>query len=188
MTGNHDELTSMEYEILCRNLMDGIGAADDVQTISIRHDVKLPGKAMDHQIDVVWDFVLDEAQHRRVFECKHWKKNIENTFLSASKTTVDDLVDPAEGVFITRTGYQSGATKVASYYGISIWTFRAPLETDWDGRVRTVTIDIGLMPDLRVLDATLDWDVPEELESEQPAIDSWPIHLPDLMKVRWRRS
>lgn len=180
MTGDHSQLSPSDYERLCADLMDGIAGISGVETVAVEHDVVLKGKAMDHQIDVVWDYIADGDQRRRVFECKHWAKNVDNSLLAAWRTTVEDLVDPADGVFVTRTGYQIGAKKMAAYYGISIWTLRAPTESDWVGRLRDIGITMEFTPtSLHIEMVAMDWDAPPEVQGESVDLTWCAIRFPD---------
>ena len=52
---NRDKGT--EYEHFVQAIYETLLKADGVESIAVRHDVKLPGKSgCDHQIDVYWEF------------------------------------------------------------------------------------------------------------------------------------
>lgn len=145
-----ERLTSDEYEEVTRGLVAALATIEQVQTVRLERDVRLAGRVHDHQIDVVWDYQDGEGDHRVVFECRYYKSTIKNTAVWAYNGIVNDLVEPAVGVMITRTGFQRAARSVAERHGIKLWTLRAPTEADWRGRVRTIQIDFHMeVPVLR---------------------------------------
>ena len=142
-----EELTPAEYEELTRQFMAALGHMEGVETVRIERDVDLEGWVMPkHQIDVVWDFIpAGESEVRRaVFECRRYKRAVENKDAWAYAGVVGDLVEPASGVMVTRTGFQKGAREVAEGLGLAIWTLRKPTAKDWKGRVETIHLSMSL--------------------------------------------
>lgn len=139
-----ERLTSDEYEEVTRGLVAALATIEQVHTVRLERDVQLAGHVHDHQIDVVWNYEDGAGVHRVVFECRYYKSRIKNAAVWAFKGIVNDLVEPAVGVMITRTGFQRAARSVAERYGIKLWTLRAPTEADWRGRVRTIQVDFQM--------------------------------------------
>ena len=61
------------------------------------------------------------------------------------------------GVFVTRTGYDSGAKKFADYYGISLQEARIPDSKDWEGRFKDTYFNL-VASFARVTDIRADFD------------------------------
>lgn len=85
--------------------------------------------------------------YRFLIECKHWNKPLQQQLLLAFAAVVDDLGGAdagVHGVFVTKTGYQAGALRVADAHGIAVTELRVPTERDWDGRVREIVYTIQM--------------------------------------------
>ena len=59
----------------------------------------------------------------------------------------DKIIDigGAQGVYITKTGYQKGAIDIAKKYGITLLEIRKPNEKDWDGRIKKINSTIQMI-------------------------------------------
>jgi len=49
------------------------------------------------------------------------------------------------GIFVCKKGYQSGAIKFAEFYGINLKELRVPVDSDWDGRIQTIQINLSAL-------------------------------------------
>lgn len=49
-------------------------------------------------------------------------------------------------IFASKKGFQSGAKKFAEYHGINLKEIRQPKEEDWNGRLKTIHVEINVMP------------------------------------------
>ena len=89
-----------------------------------------------------------------LFECRSYRSTIRQQALHAWRSVIDDVrVSGWEtlGVMVTTTGYQSGATRVADTYGITIYELRAPTHDDKMGRAQRIDVTIqARMPICRV--------------------------------------
>lgn len=104
-----------KYEILTQKIFQIIQKQDMVTNVEVKHDEILKGKMTDHQIDVVWKF---EDQKGRIVtaivQCKDWNSTVDQGKLLEFKSVIEDLkCQPVVGIFVTRTGYQKGAKKIA---------------------------------------------------------------------------
>jgi hypothetical protein len=77
---------SLEYEKLVKDLHEALLHADGVQTIDVRHNVKIKGKSgATHQIDVYWEFKLAGVTYKTCIECKHYGTKIKKPTLLRSQ-------------------------------------------------------------------------------------------------------
>jgi hypothetical protein len=145
---------SDDYEDLTKSVVDALSRIPGIQTARLERDVLLSGRATQHQIDVLWE--IAGPPYRVIFECRHYSTRLKQKDLLAFKGVVDDLRDdhsPVYGVMVTRTGYQSGARKVADTYGITILELRVPEERDTSGRAVAISLQVKpRMPFLRDLE------------------------------------
>lgn len=118
MNINHIEYK--EYELFVKNLHEKILEKDGFEDIEIQHNIKLEGKSgATHQIDVFWNQKIDNKDVKICIECKNWKSTVTQGDILKFKGVLDDIGN-AKGIFVTKRGFQSGACKVAKYYGISL--------------------------------------------------------------------
>lgn len=144
--GSVAELGWKDYEELTRTLVETFARVTGVQTTRLERNVELPGTATVNQIDVVWEFRDDSgAPFRVLFECRSYASRITQQALHSWRSVVDDSAASAittVGVMVTKTGYQSGAQRVAETYGLIICELRAPTAQDLANRVSRVEITI----------------------------------------------
>ncbi len=133
-----------EYELLVERLVGQFSLRAGVSTERIQRDVLIKGRGTKNQIDVLWDLIdAADQPHRVVFEARSYRSRIKQGALHAFRSVVDDIQDPARpvtGVMVTTTGYQSGATGVASTYGLVVLELRSPIAADLADRVATIHV------------------------------------------------
>lgn len=138
--------------------MRRLGTASGIATLRLERDISLSGSATANRIDVLWEFEQASGQLTRlVFECRSYRRPINQQALHSWRSVVDDVSKPGVatvGVMVTTTGYQSGAQRVAESYGIVILELRAPTSGDLANRCRSVRIElVARMP--QVTDLTV---------------------------------
>lgn len=135
-----------EYELLAKEIYKCLLKSDGIENIDIQHNIKLPGKSgCNHQIDVYWEFKLAGKIHRVAIECKNFSKEVSIAKVRDFFGVTYDIGN-IKGIFASKKGFQSGAKKFADYYGISLKEIRQPNEEDWKGRLKTIEIEINVMP------------------------------------------
>lgn len=132
--------TGKDYEKLTQQVFQQIVNQDSVKTIKVKHDVILEGKTTSHQIDVYWEFDLGGIVYRTVIQAKDWKNKVPQKEMLAFKAIIEDLPTGTKGIYVAKSGYQSGAETVAKANGISIYELREPGDKDWEGRVKDIYI------------------------------------------------
>jgi hypothetical protein len=106
------------YEVLTQEIFQNILDQTAVKNVEVRHNVELVGKTTKHHIDVYWEFEVGGVVYATVIQAKDWVKSVDQGELLKFKGVLDDLPGQPRGVFVTRTGYQSGAVDVARANGI----------------------------------------------------------------------
>lgn len=132
-----------EYEKLAKEIYTTLHECEGINTIDVRHNVKIKGKSgCNHQIDVYWEFEMVGEVHRIAIECKNYSKEVSVGKIRDFYGVLSDIGD-IKGIFITKVGYQSGAIRFGEYHGISLKELRVPNDKDWQGRVKDIIFDIS---------------------------------------------
>jgi hypothetical protein len=132
--------TGIPYEKLTQHIFNQIVNQNLVPTIKVEHDVLLQGKSSaTHQIDVYWELKIGGIKHSVVVQAKDWRtQRVNQGELFKFKCVLDDLPDQPRGVFVTRTGYQSGARKFAEHHRIYLYELRELTDADWEGAIKII--------------------------------------------------
>lgn len=136
--------TGKPYEKLTQKIFSQIVNLNSVQNINVQHDITLPGKTTFHQIDVYWEFEVGGLQYQTVIQAKDWKNKVKKEQMLAFKAILDDFPSGTKGVFVSKSGFQSGAIEVAQAHGIKIYELRKPAASDWIGKMTELNIEINL--------------------------------------------
>lgn len=119
-----------EYENFTQEIYQKLINDEDINTIDVKHNVKLLGKSgQRHQIDVYWEYEFAGIIQKVVIECKNYIRKVSVDKVNAFCTVISDLSD-VKGIMVTKVGYQSGAKKIATHYGITLKELRTPNEED----------------------------------------------------------
>lgn len=88
--------------------------------IKVERNLKIKGKSgLEHQIDVYYEFELNDITHKVIIECKDYKDKVEKSLVQAFKGVLVDIGN-CTGIFVSRNGFQSGAIEYAKYYDIEL--------------------------------------------------------------------
>ena len=136
--------TGKPYDKLTQKIFSQIVNQNSVQNINVQHDITLPGKTTSHQIDVYWEFEVGGLQYQTVIQAKDWKNKVKKEQMLAFKAILDDLPSGTKGVFVSKSGFQSGAIEVAQAHGIKIFELRKPTDSDWIGKMTELDVEIHL--------------------------------------------
>lgn len=127
------------YERLMAVVQAGLESAS-----AVVHDSRLRGNVSDepHQIDVL---IEDQAGRRRVLiECKDFDIRGSAVGIGIVRDfhgVVADL-QPDEAWIVSCNGFTKPARRWAKAFGIKLATLREFRETDWEGRVRTIIVNL----------------------------------------------
>ena len=71
-----------------------------------------------YEIDIFYEFINAGVMHRVAIECKDWKTPVDQGKVLEFHQKIKNIGEDIIGVFVSRSGYQSGAKKVAKRHGI----------------------------------------------------------------------
>lgn len=115
-----------EYEKFTQEIYQGLMNPKCVQTVDVKHNVKLKGlSGQQHQVDVYWEYQIDGVAHKFIIECKNYNTAIPIGKVRDFYGLLADLTN-VSGIMVTKMGYQAGAKAYASYYGINLKELRTP--------------------------------------------------------------
>ena len=122
---NFNHATSRNYELLVRNLIEQeMSGISGVQLIEILHNAKLKGlSGYEHQIDVAYRFRIWKTEMLVIVECKQYQKSVGVDDLLEFRSRVEDL-RAHKGIFVTSSGFQSGAVEFAQANRIALLIVR----------------------------------------------------------------
>ncbi|WP_322007998.1 restriction endonuclease [Paraburkholderia tropica] len=133
---------SIEYELLTQSIYQEILARESADTVDVKHNVSLAGRSgVEHQIDVFWEFRQAGVKHRVLIECKNYGTSLTLEKARNFFAVLHDIGN-CQGIMVTKTGYQSGVVDFCRFYGIELKLLRAPVDSDWVGRIKTVKINV----------------------------------------------
>ena len=130
--------TGKDYEKLAQNIFQQIINQDTFKNIEVQQDVTLHGKTGKHQIDVYWEFSLQGIFYRTIIQAKDWKSKVPQKEILAFKEILDDLPVGTNGVYVCKSGYQSGARQIAEAHGIKTYELRKPVDSDFEGQIARI--------------------------------------------------
>lgn len=117
-TGKDLELITQK---IYQALVDGDYPDEKFQKINVQHNVVLNGKSGNtHQIDVYFEFEVAGLLYKTIIEVKDWKTPVQQTILHSFKSVIDDIPGTVKGIFVSRSGFQSGAKVYADANGIQL--------------------------------------------------------------------
>jgi len=169
----HISETSEDYEKLAHKIYKDILALEGVENIEVKHNVKIMGiSGVEHQIDVFWEYKYAGIAHKVLIECKHYGHRVSLLHVRNLHGLLTDIPN-SSGILVTTVGYQSGAEKYATFYGMGLKLIRKPQESDWDGCIQIVNIDMQLLRN-NYINFKLEFDGHDEetkrLAKEDPSV------------------
>jgi hypothetical protein len=116
--------TGKLYENLTQVVFQAILGQKEFPNLKVERDIVLQGITVPHQIDVYWKFELGGIPHETIVQTKDWNRPVEKGHLLTFKSVLDDLPGQPRGIYVTRSGYQSGAKDFALAHGILLYELR----------------------------------------------------------------
>ena len=133
-----------EYELFVKDVYERLNAVDGLSDVKIQHDVKLSGAAgVEHKIDIYWTFYKGGVNYKVAIECKDYNSRVSKDRIQSFHDVLHDIGN-IHGIFVSKTGFQSGAIEYAQKYGIQLMEIRHPTENDWKGRMRNLQFNIEM--------------------------------------------
>lgn len=134
--------TGIEYEKLTQFIFTQIVNQDKALNIDVQHDITFQGKTTSHQIDVYWEFELGGIKYRAIIQAKNWQNKVKQSDMLTFVGVLNDLPSGTKGIYVSLSGYQSGAINVAKAHGISLYELRPPKSEDWKGYIKVLNLTV----------------------------------------------
>jgi len=109
--------TGIPYEIFIRDLYAALLRDDRFATVE--HNVKLPGKDIERQIDVLVRTSVAGHELLIVIECRDYASRLDITHLDAFYSKLQD-VNASKGVLVSRRGFSKSAKSKADRVGVTL--------------------------------------------------------------------
>jgi hypothetical protein len=113
--------TGIPYEVLVQGIFQELHDQTSVETIRVKHNVRLKGRSTRYQIDVYWEFSKAGIRYKTIVQARDWTQRIKQEDVLAFAKILDDIPGQPRGVMVTRTGFQRGARAVAKKHGIKLY-------------------------------------------------------------------
>ena len=112
---------STQYEMIIYNMIhQNLSKVKGIKLANIDHNVKLKGTSgYTHQIDICYRLIIWQTEFLVIVECKNYKRRVSVDDLLEFKSRIDDL-KVHKGLFVTSSGFQSGAKKFAEANRIAL--------------------------------------------------------------------
>lgn len=182
---------SIQYEHLTQSVYRAI-LAQEVASADVQHDSDIEGRSgVKHQIDVHWRTKSAGIDQLILIECKNYSSPLTLQQVRNFFAVVHDIGN-CVGVMVTKVGFQSGAAAFARHYGIHLKLLRKPTQQDWDGRVKSIQIDIIAKSVVSTLEKpvhvfmTLEYDDENQRTRLQKLEDEGRLGMPEPALVSFR--
>jgi len=127
-----------DFELFTQRIYQKLVDNDVLKPTTVQHNVKLKGKSgCEHQIDVYWEYEIAGNMHRVAIECKNYDSQVPVGKVRDFQGVLSDL-NNVNGIMVSKKGFQEGAKKYATEYGISLKELRRPGWNEIIGSVTTV--------------------------------------------------
>ncbi|MBR5955424.1 MAG: restriction endonuclease [Bacteroidales bacterium] len=127
-----------EFERFTQRIYQKLVNNDVLKPTTVMHNVKLKGKSGgEHQIDVYWEYEIAGNMHRVAIECKNYDSLVPVGKVRDFYGVLSDL-NNVNGIMVSKKGFQNGAKKYATEYGISLKELRRPGWNEIIGSIKTV--------------------------------------------------
>ncbi|WP_440894050.1 restriction endonuclease [Aeromonas dhakensis] len=108
-------MTPKDYEILVSRLLkENLPSGTEVEQLKT-----FQGKDTTHEIDISYCLNIAGIKYLNIVECKLWNRRVGKREMQAFHSTIKDI-GANKGVFVTSTGFQSGAIEIAKKNGIAL--------------------------------------------------------------------
>ena len=134
--------TGKNYESLVEQVFLELMRQDNVENIKVEKNKVLQGKSTKHEIDVYWEFKVGSINYVTIIQAKDWENKVPQSEVLLLKAILDDIPGQPRGILVTKTGYQSGAIETAKINGIILYELREPNDSDWEGRIKTIHLQM----------------------------------------------
>ena len=132
------------YEELVKDIYEKLGEADNINILCWGPACKVQGKSgASHQIDVLTTHTDGVHEYRTAIECKYWEKKVDKDPITKLSVILEDA-QIEKGVVVSKSGFTSDAKGIAKARNISLVELRRPLDTDWEGLIKDIHINLHI--------------------------------------------
>lgn len=134
------------YEQFVVSVYNAINTAErsaEFKTAQIETNKKLADRnGVERELDIYWEYTILGHQYKTAIECKNYNSKVSIDKVEAFAQKLRSL-NLSKGIMATQVGYQEGAKKTAEAEGISLLVIRETVDSDWDGYLREINIEIA---------------------------------------------
>lgn len=129
-----------DYELFVRDIQQILLNAQNLETVTARHNIKLLGiSGQEHQIDVYWEYRIAGVLHKVAIECKLHGRKVDLSIVRDFFGVLDDIPG-LRGVIVCPSGFTLGAETYARSKNIGLKVIRDAQDADFEGRVNSIEI------------------------------------------------
>ena len=169
------------YEETVKDIYEKLGESSNIEILGWGPDCKVKGKSsVDHQIDVLTSYSDGVHLHRTAIECKYLSDKVSKDVVAKLSEIIEDA-QIGKGVVVSKSGFTPDAVTFAKYKNIGLVELREPVDDDWQGRIRTIHINMHITAP-EVYDHEFIWDdIGDQIEeiNIKALTSDVLIHTPD---------
>lgn len=117
---NAADISPSEFEKYCLSILDDLYSPKKLDDYKISHNETYEKNDGKHQIDVVIEYSIANARNKVFVECKRKKNPIEIGMVRDLYQKIQSC-GANKGIFISTSGYQSGAIEFSREHGIALY-------------------------------------------------------------------
>ncbi|MCE2452145.1 MAG: restriction endonuclease [Nitrospinae bacterium] len=135
------------YEELVKDIYQELGKATGVKIECWGRSCKVQGKSgVYHQVDVLTSHDDGIHTYKTAIDCKYWKRKVPKDYVATLSLILDDA-NIEKGVLVSKCGFSTSVKRLAALKNISLIQLREPKNSDWDGLIKEISIDLNLIVD-----------------------------------------
>ena len=112
-------ITPTEFEVFCKEVLEGYAEKEGLKDFKIDHDVKLEAYDGTYQIDVYASFFALGVEFKVICECKQYSERVERKVVAELDAKIKSL-GFHKGILLSTSRFQSGAIQYAKAHGIAL--------------------------------------------------------------------
>jgi Restriction endonuclease len=133
------------YESVVKYIYERLGISSGIRMVGHGSSCRVTGKSgVNHQIDVLTEHSDGVHTYNTAIECKYWQSRVDK----APVTKLAEILEDAgieKGVIVSKAGFTDDAVLFAKYKNIGLVELRAPVDDDWQDRIRDITVNINVL-------------------------------------------
>lgn len=175
-----------DYEEVTKNIYETLGKQAGVRVVCHGSACKVRGKSdVEHQIDVLTSHSDGIHEYLTDIECKYWAETVNKDIVMKVDGIVRDCLF-SKGIIVSKMGFTEDATKYAASVNIGLVVLREPLDADWEGRVKTIVLNLhACYPEILRFDQ-IATQAYENIDGQRIHTEEFYYEMPDGSKKRIR--